>query len=249
MSLLRLDQVSKNFGRIGAVDGVSLEIGAGELHAVIGPNGAGKTTLFHLITGFTPPSSGAIWFEGARIDGLSAKQRTRLGIVRTFQVTEIFRDLTVFENLRLGVETAAGWNPRPWLGPAARRKVREEVEELMEATGLTRLADHVAGELAHGDQRVVEVALALSLNPRLLLLDEPTAGMADRETEAMVTLLKRLNTERGLALLFIEHDMDIVFGIAEHILVLDHGHVLAAGNAEEIAADPAVQAAYLGEAG
>jgi branched-chain amino acid transport system ATP-binding protein len=248
MSLLRLDRVSRRYGRLTALDGISLEVEPHEIHAVIGPNGAGKTTLFHLITGFTSPSDGTIWFDNKRIDQLSVKQRIALGIIRTFQVTEIFRDLTVYENLRLAVETAAGWNPRPWLGRAARRRVHERVDALMETTGLGRLADRVAGELAHGDQRVVEVALALSLEPRLLLLDEPTAGMADRETDMMVTLLKRLRDRHALALLFVEHDMDIIFGIADRITVLDNGHLLAAGTADEIAANADVQAAYLGEA-
>ena len=247
MILLRLDQLRKSFGKVVAVDDVSLEMEEGELHAVIGPNGAGKTTLFHLITGFTRPTRGAIQFDGRSIDALSVKQRTALGIIRTFQVTEIFRELTVFENLRFGVETEAGWNPFPWLGRTSRRAVHERVEALMEATGLSEHANHIAGALAHGDQRIVEVALALSLKPRLLLLDEPTAGMAERETEAMVALLKRLHTEQGLALLFIEHDMDLVFGIADRITVLDNGHVLAVGTAEAIAANSAVQNAYLGE--
>ena len=246
MSLLRLQNLSKRFGLLTAVEGVSLDVAPGELHAVIGPNGAGKTTLFHLITGFTRPSDGTIWFEDRRIDQLPVKRRTALGLIRTFQVTEIFRDLTVFENLRLGVETAAGWNARAWLGRAARAAVRERVEELLEMTGLAALADRVAGELAHGDQRIVEVALALSLKPRLLLLDEPTAGMADRETEAMVGLIRRLHDELGLALLFIEHDMDLVFGIADRITVLENGRVLAVGTAREIAANASVQNAYLG---
>ncbi len=248
MSLLRLERAARNFGNIAAVDGVSLEVSAGELHAVIGPNGAGKTTLFHLITGFLRPSSGMIWFDGRRIDTLPVKARTELGIIRTFQVTEIFRELTVFENLRFGIETAAGWNPRPWLGRAARRQLQAQVEELMETTGLTPLADQVAGELAHGDQRLVEVALALSLKPRLLLLDEPTAGMADRETEVMVALIRRLHTQQGLALLFIEHDTEIVFDIADRVTVMDNGRIIAAGSPEEIAANSEVQRAYLGEA-
>ena len=190
MTLLRLDKLSKSFGKVVAVDGVSLEMEAGELHAVIGPNGAGKTTLFHLITGFTRPTHGMIQFDNRCIDALSVRQRTGLGIIRTFQVTEIFRELTVFENLRFGVETEAGWNPLPWLSRASRRAVCERVDALMEATGLSEHANHIAGALAHGYQRIVEVALALSLRPRLLLLDEPTAGMAEREHLRMLYLAR-----------------------------------------------------------
>jgi branched-chain amino acid transport system ATP-binding protein len=248
MSLLALEDIGRRFGSLVALQGVSLEMAAGELRAVIGPNGAGKTTLFNMISGFFPPTSGQVRLDGEPINALSAEQRVRRGIVRTFQITEIFHELTVRDNLRVSVETQARLNARPWLARAARGAVDERVEELLATTGLAGKADRVASELAHGDQRVVEVAIALAMRPRLLLLDEPTAGMGDEETERMVRLIRRLHEEQRLSILFIEHDMDIVFTIAQRITVLDQGRVLAEGSPAQISADAAVRAAYLGEA-
>jgi branched-chain amino acid transport system ATP-binding protein len=246
MSLLRLAGVSRNFGSLQAVQDVSFVMNEGELRAVIGPNGAGKTTFFNLITGFVPPSAGEIRFEDEDIGNRSVVYRVRRGIVRTFQITEVFPDLTVYENVRVGVETAMGRNGRPWLPRTARGEVAQRADELLQVVGLERRADRVVGELAHGDQRVVEIALALAMRPRLLLLDEPTAGMGDVETDHMVDLVRRLHAERGLSILFIEHDMSIVFGIAQRITVLDQGRVLAEGTADEISRNEAVRAAYLG---
>jgi branched-chain amino acid transport system ATP-binding protein len=246
VSLLRLDKLSRHFGKLQAVQDVSFAMNAGELRAVIGPNGAGKTTFFNLITGFVPPTSGDIWFDGENIRDRTVVHRVRRGIVRTFQITEVFPDLTVYENVRVAVETAGGMNGRPWLSRTMRTDVVRRVDELLDVVGLAPKADRVVGELAHGDQRVVEIALALAMNPRLLLLDEPTAGMGDTETDHMVDLVRRLHTERKLSILFIEHDMSIVFGIAQHITVLDQGRVLAEGNADEISRNEAVRAAYLG---
>ena len=246
-ALLRLSGVCRHFGRLQAVQDVSFAMNEGELRAVIGPNGAGKTTFFNLITGFVPPTSGDIWFGDENIRDESVVRRVRRGIVRTFQITEIFPDLSVYENTRVAVETAAGLNGRAWLPRARRREVAARVDELLAAVALADKADRVVGELAHGDQRVVEIALALAMNPRLLLLDEPTAGMGDRETEHMVELVRRLHVERGLSILFIEHDMSIVFGIAQRIMVLDQGRFLAEGTPAEISANEKVRAAYLGE--
>jgi len=247
-SLLRLDKVSRHFGTLRAVENVSFEMAPGELHAVIGPNGAGKTTFFNLISGFLSVTAGTIAFDGADITALPVVKRVARGIVRTFQITEIFPDLTVFENIRIGMETAAGLNTRPWLAPAQRRAINRQVEEMIELVDLAGKADRFVTELAHGDQRVVEMAMALSLKPRLILLDEPTAGMGDAETDHMVGLVRRLHAEQKISILFIEHDMDIVFGIAQRITVLDQGSTLAVGTPEEIAADERVRAAYLGEA-
>jgi branched-chain amino acid transport system ATP-binding protein len=244
--LLRLENVSRHFGPLKAVDDVSVDMSAGELRAVIGPTGAGKTTFFNLISGLLPPTAGRIRFDGKDITKQTIVQRVAQGIVRTFQITEILPDLTVFENIRVAVETAAGLNSKPWISRATRITLDRRVGELIEAVGLHGKDDRVVGELAHGDQRVVEVAAALSLNPRLLLLDEPTAGMGDTETENMVNLVRRLHAERGVSILFIEHDMDIVFGIAQRITVLDQGRVLADGTPDMISANPAVRAAYLG---
>ena len=247
MSLLRLDRVSRHFGKLQAVQDVSFEMNEGELRAIIGPNGAGKTTFFNLITGFVPPTSGDVWFDGESIRDKPVVYRVGKGIVRTFQITEVFPDLTVYENVRFGVETAQGVNGRPWLPRDKRVAIARRTDELIEVVGLAPKADRVVSELAHGDQRVVEIAIALTMNPRLLLLDEPTAGMGDAETDHMVDLIRRLHSERGLSILFIEHDMQIVFGIAQKITVLDRGRLLAEGTPAEVSANEQVRAAYLGE--
>jgi branched-chain amino acid transport system ATP-binding protein len=246
--LLRLEGVSRHFGRLRALEDISFDVAPGELRAVIGPNGAGKTTFFNLISGFFPVTRGRIVFDGEDITGLPAVRRVERGIARTFQITEIFPDLTVMENLRMGVEAAAGVTARPWVPRSVRRGLDWRVAELIATADLVGKEDRVVGALAHGDQRVVEVAMALSLKPRLLMLDEPTAGMGDAETAHMVELVRRLHREQGLSILFIEHDMGIVFDIAERITVLDQGRKLAEGTPAEISADPRVRAAYLGEA-
>ncbi len=249
MSLLSLRHVSRRFGALVALNDISLDIEAGELRALIGPNGAGKTTLFNLISGFFPPSDGEILFGGERIAATDPVTLVRKGIIRTFQITEIFLDLTVYENLRVAVETAMGISLRPWVSRAVRSAVDLRVQELLELVRIGGRAGRVAGELSHGDQRVVEVGMALAHAPRLLLLDEPTAGMGDEETHHMTNLIRQLNRERGITILFVEHDMNIVFGVAERITVLDNGALLAEGTAAEIAANPRVQAAYLGQGG
>jgi branched-chain amino acid transport system ATP-binding protein len=243
---LRMENVSRHFGTLKAVDGVSFEMRAGELRAVIGPNGAGKTTFFNLISGLLPPTFGQVLFQGEDITRQAIVQRVAKGIVRTFQITEICPDLNVFENIRVGVETAAGLNAKPWISRNERTAINRRVDELIEIVNLTGKSNRTVGELAHGDQRVVEVAVALSLRPRLLLLDEPTAGMGDSETDHMVDLVRRLHQDQGMSILFIEHDMDIVFGIAQRITVLDQGRVLAEGVPDAISSDPKVRAAYLG---
>jgi branched-chain amino acid transport system ATP-binding protein len=243
---LLLDNVSRHFGTLKAVDGVSFEMAAGELRAVIGPNGAGKTTFFNLISGLLPPTSGEVVFEGETITQQAIVKRVAKGIVRTFQITEILPDLTVYENNRVGVETAARVNAKPWIGRAQRIVIRRRVDELIDTVDLNGKANRVVGEMAHGDQRVVEVAVALAVKPRLLLLDEPTAGMGDHETDHMVGLIRKLHAEQGMSILFIEHDMDIVFGIAQRITVLDQGRVLAEGTPDAISNDAKVRAAYLG---
>jgi branched-chain amino acid transport system ATP-binding protein len=246
MSLLRLKEVSRQFDRLVALDHVSLEVDDGGLYAIIGPNGAGKTTLFNLISGFFPATAGEIWFDGEPIDRVGAADRVALGLVRTFQITEIFPELSVFENVRIGVEAEVRCSAWPWPSRGLRQRIDHRVDELLDITGLSGRAGRTVSELAHGDQRVVEVTMALSRRPKLLLLDEPTAGMGDEETEHMVELIRKLHARQRLSILFIEHDMDLVFGIAQRIMVLNYGKVLAAGAPEEVAADPLVQAAYLG---
>lgn len=248
MRLLELNNVSRRFGALTALNNISLSVDVGELRAVIGPNGAGKTTLFNLISGFFPPSDGQIIFEGKQITAVNPASLVQMGIIRTFQITEIFLDLTVYENLRVAVETAMGINLRPWVGKDTRAKVRSRVDDLMDTLRLGSKANQVAGEMSHGDQRVVEVGIALSRKPKLLLLDEPTAGMGDEETNRMTDLIRVLNKEQKISILFIEHDMAIVFGVADKITVLDNGTMLAEGNADQISSNPRVQTAYLGAA-
>ncbi|APZ42861.1 ABC transporter ATP-binding protein [Acidihalobacter ferrooxydans] len=246
MSLLNVQNVSKKFGQLAALSDIHLKVEQGEIRALLGPNGAGKTTLFNLISGMFAPTTGSIHFDAVEITRQSVEQRVRTGIVRTFQITEIFKELSVYENLRIAVEADSGISLRPWLSAARKHAVRRRVEELLDATHLSGKAYREVGELAHGDQRVVEVAMALAMSPRLLLLDEPTAGMSDHETEHMVQLLRQLHQEFDLTILFVEHDMHLVFNLAERITILDNGRWLAEGTPQEIAADERVQAAYLG---
>jgi branched-chain amino acid transport system ATP-binding protein len=248
MSVLVLENVGRRFGALQALSGISLSVEPGELRAIIGPNGAGKTTLFNLISGFFPPSEGSIVFNGETITAVNPAALVKRGIIRTFQITEIFLSLSVHDNLRIAVETALGLNLRPWISAATRAAIERRIEELADIVRITPKLDRIAGELSHGDQRVVEIGIVLAKSPKLLLLDEPTAGMGDEETNHMTDLIRRLNREQGITMLFVEHDMAIVFGIADCITVLDNGHMLAEGNAAEIAANPRVQSAYLGQA-
>ncbi len=248
MSLLDVRDVSRHFGILVAVDHVSFKVEPGELRAVIGPNGAGKTTFFNLISGLFPPSSGSILLDGQDITTVPAHRRVGLGISRTFQITEIFPELTVRDNLLIPVESAAGLRLRPWISRADRVKVADRVQELLESGGLADKAERLAGELSHGDQRATEIMMSLALQPRLLLLDEPTAGMGDQETRDVVRVIRNLHKTEGLSIVLIEHDMRVIFHLADRIMVLAEGAVLADGTPAEIAADERVQAAYLGSA-
>ena len=248
MTLLQVQNVSRSFGSLVALRDVSLTVEPGELRAVIGPNGAGKTTFFNLISGFFPPSAGRILLDGKEITKLSAHRRVAKGIARTFQITEIFPELSVRENLRIPVEVAAGFRLRPWLSRADDGEMAARVFELMDMGGLADKADRLVGELPHGDQRATEIMMALALKPRLLLLDEPTAGMGDQETYDITRLIRRLHKIQKLAIVLIEHDMRVVFHLADRIMVLAEGAMLAEGTPEVIAADDRVQAAYLGKA-
>ncbi|MFC5429686.1 ABC transporter ATP-binding protein [Paraburkholderia denitrificans] len=247
MSVLEVRLVSKRFGNLVAVRDVSLAVEKGELRAIIGPNGAGKTTFFNLISGFFPPSAGAIIFDGRDITDLPAHRRVAAGIARTFQITEIFPELTVFESVRISTEVAAGLRLRPWISRAERTQVRERVEEALDVTGLGTKGDRLVGELPHGDQRVAEIAMALALHPRVLLLDEPTAGMGDQETHEITKLIRRLYRGGDVTIVLIEHDMRVVFNLADRITVLDRGSLLAEGAPQQIATNESVQAAYLGD--
>ena len=248
MNVLEVEHASKRFGSLVAVRDVSLTVAKGELRAIIGPNGAGKTTFFNLISGLFPPTSGAIRFEGRDITALPPETRVAMGIARTFQITEIFPELTVFENVRTSTEVAQGYRSRTWISRAETARIHGEVEATLKLTGLSAKAQRRVGELSHGDQRAAEIAMALALRPRLLLLDEPTAGMGDQETYEITQLIRRLHRDSGLTIVLIEHDMRVVFHLADRIMVLDQGTFLADGTPREIAANERVQAAYLGSA-
>ena len=248
MSLLEVESVSRYFGSLVAVRDVSMSVEAGELRAVIGPNGAGKTTFFNLISGFLAPSSGRILLDNEDITGLLPARRVWRGIARTFQVTEVFPELSVRENLRIAAEVAAGYRLRPWISREADAEVSARVTDLSDMGGLSDQENRPVGELSHGDQRATEIMMALALKPRLLLLDEPTAGMGDQETYNIAQLIRQLHKDHKLSIVLIEHDMRVVFHLADRIMVLAEGAMLAEGTPAEIAANEMVQAAYLGKA-
>ena len=247
MSLLRTEQLSCSFGSLKAVSAVSLSIEPGELRALIGANGAGKTTFFNLISGYLAPTGGSIMFDGMDITGVPAHRRVGMGIARTFQITEVFPELSVRENLRIPVEVASGMARRPWPSRGESQAVMERVDQLLALGGIADRSERLAGELSHGDQRATEILMALALKPRLLLLDEPTAGMGDQETFEVTELIRRLHREHALSILLVEHDMRVVFHLADRIMVMAEGSVLAEGTPVEIAADERVQSAYLGQ--
>jgi branched-chain amino acid transport system ATP-binding protein len=244
-ALLALEGVRHSFGGLRVTDDVSLSLRAGERRALIGPNGAGKTTLFNLISGLIQPQGGRILFDGQDVTGLSLDQRARLGMGRTFQRNNLFLPLSALENVRLAVQQRAGLSGRLFRSARSYTALTEEALELLGRVGLRERADDLAGQLAYGQQRALEIALALALRPRLLLLDEPTSGMAPAETGELIELIASL--PRAMTLLIIEHDIDAVFRLADRITVLSFGRVLAEGSAAEIRANPQVQEVYLGQ--
>ena len=248
MTLLRVEGVSCHFGSLIAVDKVSMVVEPGELRAVIGPNGAGKTTFFNLISGYLTPSAGRILLDNNDITRMRPHVRVAHGMARTFQITEIFPELSIRDNLRIPVELAAGHRLRPWISRADADAVDETVGQFLEMSGLSGKAHRLVGELSHGDQRATEIMMSLALKPRLLLLDEPTAGMGDQETYDITQLIRRLHKDQKLSIVLIEHDMRVVFHLADRIMVLSEGKMLAEGTPQEIAANQAVQTAYLGAA-
>ena len=242
--MLELTDVQKSFDGFMAVRGVRLTVEKGAVVAVIGPNGAGKTTLFNLITGQLTPDQGAIRFKGESIAGLSAHAVCRRGISRSFQVVNIFHRMTVFENVQTAVLSRRRMGFR--LFSPARSLARAETMAILESVGLSDKAGRVCGQLAHGDQKVLEMAIALGNRPELLILDEPTAGMSADETSVALDLMRRLSEEMGLTILFCEHDMEMVFSIAHEIMVMQAGQTIIQGDPATVRADERVQAAYLG---
>ena len=243
--LLRVRGLTRRFGGVTAADGIDLDVFEHEAHAVIGPNGAGKTTFIAQVAGSTLPDAGTIELAGESITRLPVHRRARLGLARSFQITSIFATLTVLENTVLAVQAAAGHAFRMW-GDALRDEgLRDAALGQLARAGLAARAGDPAGDLSHGEHRQLEIAMALATRPRLLLLDEPMAGMGPEESARMVSILTGLRRERTL--LLVEHDMDAVFAIADRITVLVSGRVVASGPPEEIRADPEVRRAYLGE--
>lgn len=243
--MLRLNNISKSFDGFFAVQNITLNVEPRETHAIIGPNGAGKTTFFNLITGHLKPDHGTVAFYGQSMTGLAPHEIVGHGIARSFQHVNIFPRLTVIANVEAAVIGQKRHQSRLF-GSMSRH--RRDAEELLSIVGLGMDKDRVAGELAYGQQKQLELALALSSEPHVLLLDEPTAGMSTEETQRAMGLIKRIQGARGLSLLFTEHDMSVVFGIADRISVLHHGELVASGKPQEIRENPRVRQIYLGEA-
>ena len=244
MSELSVRSLSKAFGGVHAVRDVSFDVKPGEFLAMIGPNGAGKSTCFNMINGQLRPDSGEIHFSGKNIAGLHPRDIWRLGVGRTFQVAATFGSMTVAENVQMALISHAKEIYRFW--PAAHTLHRDRALQLLEQVGMQAVADRPGRELAYGDVKRVELAIALANDPKLLLMDEPTAGMAPRERNELIALVKKLVVERGISVLFTEHSMDVVFAFADRIIVLARGRLIADGVAEQIRNDPKVQEVYFG---
>jgi branched-chain amino acid transport system ATP-binding protein len=244
--MLSVRNLRKSFGGFTAIGGVSLSLAPREIVAIIGPNGAGKSTFFNLVTGHIVPDQGEVHFEGRAITGEQPHKICRMGIGRSFQRINIFPKLTVFQNVQAAMIADRGKGPRLW-GRSA-DLFRDETMALLESIGLDGHAAAISGELSYGAQKQIELGIALASQPRLLLLDEPTAGMSARETRDAIALLERIAAERALSLLFTEHDMEVVFSIAQRIAVLHQGRLIAEGTPAQVRADPEVRRVYLGAA-
>jgi branched-chain amino acid transport system ATP-binding protein len=243
--LLRVQRLFKRFGGVSATDDLSLDVVPGEIHALIGPNGAGKTTFIGQLMGEIRPDSGAIRFDGADIGALSTPKRVRAGIARTFQITQLLADQTALDNVALAVQAGQGHSFRFLKSAASDASLRAPAREYLDAAGLGERADVLVSQLSHGEHKQLELAVALATKPRLLLLDEPMAGLGASESRAMVAALKRM--KGSVSILLVEHDMDAVFALADRISVLVYGRIIASGAPADIQADAQVRAAYLGE--
>ena len=246
-SAVELQEVQKSFGTTRIILGVSLEIREGERHAIIGPNGAGKSTLFNLISGRYEVSAGRILLHGADITNLQPFEINRKGLSRSFQVTNIFHNMSVYENVRCGVLWSAGYRYSFWHRVGGLRDVRQRAEEVMERIGLGRRRNALAGTLTYAEQRALEIGVTIAGGASVILLDEPTAGMSAQETHESISLLARIAQDRGLTLLFTEHDMSVVFRIAQKIAVLHQGRIIASGLPDEVRNNPEVRRVYLGQ--
>lgn len=244
--LLQTNQLALAYGAFRAVDGVSLEVQQGTIHTVIGPNGAGKTSLFHCLTGERRPTEGSITFDGHDISRKPPQGRVAVGMARSFQITSLFQELSVRENLRLAAQGRDGWRALNfWRSPTSERKHIEVADEILERLALTAQADVAAGDLSHGRQRVLEVGMALCGKPKMLLLDEPTSGMGIDDIPIMTNLIGELGKDHTVML--IEHNMSIVMSISDRITVMSRGAILTEGTPEEVRQDERVRQAYLGE--
>ena len=244
-ALLRIEGLSKRFGGIVASDQISLAVPGGELHAIIGPNGAGKTTLLGQLGGEIRPDAGRIEFENVDITGLPGWRRSQLGLARSFQITSLFPDFTVLDNVALAVQAHAGHSFRFWRNARAEKGLREPARAALARLGIAGRADVLVSKLSHGEHRQLEIAMALATEPRMLLLDEPMAGKGPDESARIVEILREL--KRELTILLIEHDMEAVFALADRITVLVYGRIIASGTPEAIRANAQVREAYLGE--
>jgi branched-chain amino acid transport system ATP-binding protein len=243
--LLAIAGLTKRFGGVVASDGITLDIPRGEFHAIIGPNGAGKTTLIGLLAGEITPLGGTIKFDGSDITGIPVHSRSKLGLARSFQITSLFPDFTALDNVALAVQAHAGHSFRFWQDALRDNSLRAPAREALARVGLSGRADTRVNKLSHGEHRQLEIAVALATRPRMLLLDEPMAGMGPEESARMVGILREL--KGNITTLLIEHDMETVFALADRITVLVYGRVIASGDPATIRADAAVREAYLGE--
>ena len=244
-NLLEVIELRKSFGALIATDGVNFDVRAGETHAVIGPNGAGKTTLIKQLSGELRPDMGQIRFAGEDITGLAVQRCSRKGLARSFQITSIYRDFSALDNVALAVQAHAGHSFRFWRPAREDNSLTRPAMQALEKVGLEKRSGTLAANLSHGEQRQLEIAMALATQPRMLLLDEPVAGMGIDESQRMVELLATLKGDKTIVL--VEHDMDAVFTLADRISVLVYGRIVATGTPAEIRANPEVRAAYLGE--
>jgi len=243
--LLRIDNLTKRFGSLAANDGLSLDVLPGEVHAVIGPNGAGKTTLISQLFGELAPDAGSIVFAGRDIGPLATAERVRIGLARSFQVTELLPDYSAVDNVALAVQARIGHSFRFWANARADPLLREQALQALRRVGLEDRGDVAVSEMSHGEQKQLELAIALAAKPRLLLLDEPMAGLGTTESAATVALLESL--KGATTILLVEHDMDAVFALADRVSVLANGRCIATGAAADVRSDPAARQAYLGE--
>jgi len=245
--LLELEDLTKKFGELTAVDGVSMEVHEEELTAIIGPNGAGKTTLYNLVSGLLPVTDGKILFDGEEVTSESVLRRVDRGLGRSFQIVNVFQNLTVKKNIRIPV-IARSDNPHSVSTTIdSASAIGEETERMLELLDLEHLAEEPIKNLSYGQKRRIELGIALATEPKLLLLDEPTAGMTPSDSDDMTRMINRLDDETDVLFIVTEHDMDVIFSIANRIVVLHNGEVIADGTVEEIRTDPAVRSAYLGE--